>query len=134
MSFRGSNLIALTIVMEGQGWFDLGCMTSWNLYFWKWQHKILGRVYKYVNKAISFSIHILLKSYLYTWKYFCCLFSVHNTISLSSDKQVSLIRLRFKRYFYLYHSKHLYLLFFFSMEIICRQKEHNWLAHWFQNR
>ena len=34
---------------------------------------------------------------------FACLFSVHNTISLSRHEQVCLLRLRFERYFFCHH-------------------------------
>ena len=58
---------------------------------------------------ITFSKPWALTSFL-IWKYdninsfihknnFACLFSVHNTVSLSRHEQVSLMRLRFKRHF-----------------------------------
>ena len=38
------------------------------------------------------------KKYVIHINIFTCLFSVHNTMSLSGDEQVCLIRLRFERY------------------------------------
>ena len=54
--------------------------------------------------SIQFSIqvrsHVLYNMVKIYVKIFCaCLFSVHKIISLSRDEQVSLVRLRFERYF-----------------------------------
>ena len=47
---------------------------------------IHGKIFRKYKKAIRKNIS-------------ACLFSVHNTISLSPHKQVCLVRLRFERYF-----------------------------------
>ena len=51
---------------------------------------------------------------------FACLFSVHNTISLSRHEQVCLMRLRFERYFS--HHRAFYILFFFFFFLKSRRR------------
>ena len=50
------------------------------------------KIFKSIIKEIKEILHVLKNI-------FACLFSVHNTISLSHHEQVCLMRLRFERYF-----------------------------------
>ena len=59
---------------------------------WNFQSVMKGGIQKFD----SFYFTII---YLQCKNIFACLFSVHNTISLSRHEQVCLIRLRFERYF-----------------------------------
>ena len=53
--------------------------------------KLVKNLYK--NKQITKQVYNIRKNI------FACLFSVHNTISLSRHEQVCIMRLRFERYF-----------------------------------
>ena len=61
----------------------------------------INKVKDYFNAEINERKDIVKKisKYIIRKNIFACLFSVHNTISLSRHEQVCLMRLRFERYF-----------------------------------
>ena len=74
------------------------------LFMWFYLLFILDPIYLKVHassrkSANIFSIAVRIFRSLYVKTFLLCLFSIHNTISLSRHEQVRLRKLRFERYF-----------------------------------